>query len=146
MMPTDAKVERLNSIFKNSKFLDKLVLTISLADSTAKAEPEALIEFTDSLVSSIQKFDTSLVKEITYKVNDDVMYEVYKTFIDNLPVFLEEKDYKTLDHLITSERLDTTLEKDYKTLISPASMILKKNILRDPIGVTPYAQRHCRSQ
>ena len=116
MMPTDAKVERLNSIFKNSKFLDKLVLTISLADSTAKAEPEALIEFTDSLVSSIQKFDTSLVKEITYKVNDDVMYEVYKTFIDNLPVFLEEKDYKTLDHLITSERLDTTLEKDYKTL------------------------------
>ncbi len=145
MMPTDAKVERLNSIFKNSKFLDKLVLTISLADSTAKTEPEALIEFTDSLVSSIQKFDTSLVKEITYKVNDDVMYEVYKTFIDNLPVFLEEKDYKTLDHLITSERLDTTLEKDYKTLISPASMILKKNILRDPIGVTPYALKRMQS-
>ncbi len=145
MMPTDAKVERLNKVFKNSKFLDKLVLTVSLADSTAKAEPDELIAFTDSLVSSIHKFDTSLVKEITYKVNDNVMYDVYNTFIDNIPVFLEEKDYKTLDHLITSERLDTTLEKDYKTLISPASMILKKNILRDPIGITPYALKRMQS-
>jgi 1-acyl-sn-glycerol-3-phosphate acyltransferase len=145
MMPTDAKVERLNTVFKSSKFLDKLVVTVSLADSTAKAEPDELITFTDSLVSSIQKFDTSLVKEITYKVNDDVMYDVYNTFIENLPVFLEEKDYKTLDHLITSERLDTTLERDYKTLLSPASIVLKKNILRDPIGITPYALKRMQS-
>jgi uncharacterized protein len=145
MMPSDAKVERLNTVFKNSKFLDKLVVTVSLADSAAKPEPEELITFTDSLVSSIQKFDTSLVKEITYKVNDDVMYDVYNTFIDNLPVFLEEKDYATLSHLITPERLDTTLEKDYKTLLSPASMVLKKNILRDPIGITPYALKRMQS-
>ncbi len=145
MMPTDAKVERLNKVFKNSKFLDKLVITVSLADSMAKGEPDELITFTDSLVSSIQKFDTSLVKEITYKVNDDVMYEVYNTFIDNLPVFLEEKDYTTLDHLITPEKLDTTLEKDYKTLLSPASLVLKKNILRDPIGITPYALKRMQS-
>lgn len=145
MMPTDAKVERLNTVFKNSKFLDKLVVTVSLADSNAKAEPETLISFTDSLVSSILKFDTTLVKEVTNKVNDDVMYDVYNTFIDNLPVFLEENDYKTLDHLITSERLDTTLEKDYKTLISPASVILKKNILRDPIGITPFALKRMQS-
>ena len=145
MMPTDAKVSRLNDIFKNSKFLDRLVFTVSLADSTAESQPEKLIEFTDSLISSLQKIDTALVKEITYRVNDDVMYDVYNTFIDNLPIFLEEKDYKTLDHLITSERLDTTLEKNYKTLLSPASMILKKNILRDPIGITPYALKRMQS-
>jgi uncharacterized protein len=74
-----------------------------------------------------------------------VMYEVYNTFIDNLPVFLEEKDYATLDHLITPEKLDTTLEKNYKTLLSPASVVLKKNILRDPIGITPYALKKMQS-
>lgn len=145
MMPTDANVERLNTIFKNSKFLDKIVMTVSLADSSAEAAPEMLMEYTDSLVSSIQDADTSLVKEITYKVNDDVMYDVYNTFLDNLPVFLEEKDYRILDHLITPERLDTTLEKDYKTLLSPASMVLKKNILRDPIGITPYALKRMQN-
>ncbi len=145
MMPSDAKVERLNTIFKNSKFLDKLVVTVSLTDSTAKAQPEALMTFTDSLVSSVQKFDTSLVKDITYKVNDNVIYDVYTTFVDNLPVFLEEKDYATLARLITPERLDTTLEKEYKTLLSPASLVLKKNILRDPIGITPYALKRMQS-
>lgn len=145
MMPTDKNVERLNTIFKNSKFLDKIVMTVSLSDSTAEASPETLMEGTDSLVSSINKGDTTLVKEITYKVNDDVMYDVYNTFLDNLPVFLEEKDYKTLEHLITPERLDTTLEKDYKTLLSPAAMVLKKNILRDPIGITPYALKRMQT-
>jgi 1-acyl-sn-glycerol-3-phosphate acyltransferase len=145
MMPTDAKVERLNTIFKNSKFLDKIVVTVSLADTSAEAAPEKLMEYTDSLVNSLQKVDTSLIKDITCKVNDDVMYDVYNTFIDNLPVFLEEKDYATLDHLITSEKIDTTLEKDYKTLLSPASLILKKNILRDPIGITPYALKRMQS-
>ncbi len=145
MMPTDKKIERLNSFFKSSKFLDRLVVTISLADSTAEASPEKLIEFSDSLIASIQQIDSSLLKEITYKVNDNVMYDVYNTFLENLPIFLEEKDYKTLDHLLTSERLDTTLEKNYKTLLSPASMILKKNILRDPIGITPYALKRMQS-
>ncbi len=145
MMPTNASVERLNTIFKNSKFLDKLVVTVSMADSTKPAEPETLMEYTDSLVAGIQKIDTALVKDITYKVNDDVMYDVYNTFIDNLPVFLEEKDYVTLDRLITPAKLDTTLERDYKTLLSPASVVLKKNILRDPIGITPYALKRMQN-
>ncbi|MCX6296373.1 MAG: MMPL family transporter, partial [Bacteroidetes bacterium] len=145
MMPTDAKVDRLNNILKNSKFLDRLVFTVTLSDSTSESQPDKLIEFADSLITSIQKIDTSLVKEITYKVNDDVMYDVYNTFIDNLPVFLEEKDYKTLDRLITPEKIDTTLDKNYKILISPASMVLKKNILRDPIGITPYALKRMQS-
>ncbi len=145
MMPSDAKVERLNSILQNSKFLDRLVVTVSSPDSTTSTDTDLLIDYTDSLVSSLQQIDTSLIKEITYKVNDDVMYEVYNTFMDNLPIFLEEYDYKTLEHLITKEKLDSTLEKNYKTLLSPASMVLKKNILRDPIGITPYALKRMQS-
>lgn len=145
MMPSDAKVERLNTIFKNSKFLDRLVVTVSLADSSADAAPDGLMEYTDSIVTSLQSLKPTLIKEITYKVNDDVMYDVYNVFIDNLPVFLEEKDYATLSDLIQSEKLDTTLEKNYKTLLSPASVVLKKNILRDPIGITPYALKRMQS-
>ncbi|HEX8515855.1 MAG TPA: glycerol acyltransferase, partial [Bacteroidia bacterium] len=126
IMPSDEKIEKLNSIFKNSKFLDKIVVTVSLSDSSS-AEPQLLMEYTDSLAEQIRKIDTSLIKDVTYKVNDDVMYDVYNTYLENLPVFLEEQDYKTLDHLLTSEKLDSTLEKNYKTLLSPASVILKKN-------------------
>lgn len=37
------------------------------------------------------------------------------------------------------------MEKSYKTLLSPASVVLKKNILRDPIGITPYALKRMQS-
>ena len=144
IMPSDEKIEKLNSIFKNSKFLDKIVVTVSLSDSSS-AEPQLLMEYTDSLAEQIRKIDTSLIKDVTYKVNDDVMYDVYNTYLENLPVFLEEQDYKTLDHLLTSEKLDSTLEKNYKTLLSPASVILKKNILRDPVGITPYALKRMQN-
>jgi len=145
MMPSDAKVERLNKVFKNSKFLDRLVVTVSQNDTTKEADSYSLMEYADSLVEGIKSIDSSLIKEITYKVNDDVMYDVYNTFIDNLPLFLEEHDYITLENLITPEKIDTTMEKSYKTLLSPASVVLKKNILRDPIGITPYALKRMQS-
>ncbi len=139
MMPTDSKVDRLNKIFKNSKFLDRLVVTVSALDTSNAVASEQLMEFTDSLVSSLRQLQPVLVKDITYKINEDEMYQVYNTFVNNLPLFLDSADYTILDQLITSEKLDSTLEKNYRTLLSPASMVLKKNLLLDPIGITPYA-------
>lgn len=139
MMPTDAKVDRLNSIFKSSKFLDRLVVTVTATDTTTTDPSAELGAYTDSLVSKLQTLPPDLIKDITYKVNDEAMVSLYSTFLDNIPVFLTEEDYKTLDQLIQPEKLDTTLEKNYKSLLSPASFVLKKNILRDPIGITPYA-------
>jgi 1-acyl-sn-glycerol-3-phosphate acyltransferase len=138
MMPTDAKVERLNTILKTSTFLNKIVLTVKATD-TANTDETVLTNYADTLYEQLSKIDTSYIKEITYKVNDDVMYNVYNVFIENLPVFLQEEDYKTLEELITEQQIESTLEKNYKTLLSPASIMLKKNILRDPIGITPYA-------
>src|ERR1700749_1383283 len=53
MMPTEKKLERLNTIFKNSKFLDKLVVTVSQPDTSKEADPEVLMEYTDSLVNKL---------------------------------------------------------------------------------------------
>lgn len=145
IMPNDAKIDRINKILKNSKFLDRMVFTVSAADSTKEMPSEELTSFTDSLIQDIQQLQPSLISEITSKVNDDVMYNVYNTFLNNLPLFLEEKDYQTLDHLIDPQKLDSTLERNYRTLLSPASMVLKKNILRDPIGITTYALKRMQS-
>lgn len=145
MMPTDSKVEQLTNVLKNSSFLDRLVITVSAKDSTKETDPDVLASFTDSLVEDIQQLPPQLVKDIHARVSDDAMLEVYTTFLDNLPVFLEPADYQTLDHLITSEKLDTTLEKNYRTLLSPASFVMKKNLLRDPIGLTPYALKRLQS-
>ncbi len=145
MIPKDAKVDRLNTIFKNSSFLDRLVITVSFADSAKAAAPDELASFTDSLIYDIRQLPKHLIKEVNAKISDDLMYQVYNTFLDHLPLFLEPEDYHTLDGLLTSEKLDNTLEKNYRTLLSPASLVMKKNLLRDPIGITPYALKRMQN-
>ena len=49
MMPNDAKIDRINKLLKNSKFLDRLVFTVSAADSTKELAPEELASLADSL-------------------------------------------------------------------------------------------------
>lgn len=145
MMPTDKKVEKLNFVFQNSKFLDKLVVNLSLKDSTQE-NSEVLIDFADSLVNRIQsRFEPSHVKEITAKISDDLMYQVYNSFYDNLPIFLDEKEYQRIDEMLEDSAVYAALERDYKTLISPASMVLKKNLVRDPLSITPLALKKLQS-
>ncbi|MBL0049107.1 MAG: MMPL family transporter [Bacteroidetes bacterium] len=145
MLPGDKKVEKLNFVFQNSKFLDKLVVNVSLKDSTLENQ-EALISFADTLTQRIQhKFVPSHVKEITSKISDELMYAVFNSFYDNLPVFIEDKDYVELDKMIEDSAIYQALNRNYKTLLSPASMILKKNLGRDPLSITPLALKKLQS-
>jgi len=41
-LPHDKKMEKLNEVFQNSKFADKLVITVSLKD-TSTAQPDSLL-------------------------------------------------------------------------------------------------------
>src|SRR3981189_1544109 len=51
--PNDKKLEKINQIFQNSKFMDKLVVMVSLDDSTQETHPDSLIRFSDELVNRV---------------------------------------------------------------------------------------------
>lgn len=44
-LPKDKKIEKLNEVFQNSKFLDKLAISVSLSDTSAQADPDSLVAF-----------------------------------------------------------------------------------------------------
>ena len=67
------------------------------------------------------------------------MENIMSFFYENLPIFLDENDYQKIDSLLLPETIDKSLEKNYKTLISPASFALKKYILLDPVGISSLA-------
>src|SRR5215218_6352018 len=54
VLPKDAKTEKLNTIFQNSKFLDKLVIDVSLKDSSVVL-PDSLVAFTELLVEKTKQ-------------------------------------------------------------------------------------------
>ncbi len=135
ILPKDKKIEKLNEVFQNSKFMDKLVVTVSLKDTTA-AEPDSLVVYADTLVENIQQKLTPFIAKINYKVDDELALQLFGTVSDHLPVYLIEKDYTAIDSLITPVKVKETLEQDLRTLTSPAGFALKSMISKDPVGIT----------
>ena len=61
---------------------------------------------------------------------------MFNTITNNLPVYLDEHDYVTIDSLIAPQTIQQTLQQDFKTLISPAGLALKSMISNDPVGIS----------
>ncbi|MGC4038907.1 MAG: 1-acyl-sn-glycerol-3-phosphate acyltransferase [Chitinophagaceae bacterium] len=135
IIPKDKKTEKLNQVFQNSKFADKLVLTLSLNDTT-KTDPDSLVSFADTLVPALQKNCSAYIKAIRYKVDDNVTFDLFQTIQEHLPVFISEKDYSTIDSLITKEKIKPILEQDIRLLTSPSGIALKNIIANDPTGIS----------
>lgn len=137
ILPQDPKIDRLNQFLRNSKFADKLAVIISQKDSTATANPDSLTLAAEQLYTGLQQPAIGqYVTTVTGKMEDTLLFSLLGRVQANLPLFLEEKDYKTLDSLVMPARVAGSMESNYNTLISPAGMVLKKSIAADPLGIT----------
>lgn len=137
MMPDDRNIEKLTDLLQNSKFTDRLVFNIYNPDTTAPADPDRLIAFADQLVDSLRQQQPAYIKEIAYEVSMDSMAAVMNTIYDNLPLFLEDADYAQLEQMLTDSAMERVVNRNFRTLMSPASAMLKKNVINDPLGMTP---------
>ena len=92
IFPNDDRVEKLNQIFQESRFMEKLVFTVSLTDSST-VDPDRLINVTRYLVNAMDSSAGDLIKAITAQVDDQQIVNVVNTVLDHLPVYLEEDDF-----------------------------------------------------
>jgi predicted RND superfamily exporter protein len=135
IIPRDKKLDKLNEIFQNSKFIDKLVIMVSLKDTT-KEEPDSLAAFADEFGDTVQNKLKPYLKKVNFKVDDELIFKLFETINQRLPIYLDDKDYLTIDTLITSEKIKASLQYDIRTLSSPTGFALKKLISSDPVGLT----------
>ncbi|HEV7424378.1 MAG TPA: glycerol acyltransferase, partial [Candidatus Paceibacterota bacterium] len=85
VLPKDKKIEKLNEVFQNSKFIDKLVIMVSMKDTTIE-EPDSLVAYADSFVVSVQDKLAPYISKINYKVDDGLAMELFTTISDRLPI------------------------------------------------------------
>jgi 1-acyl-sn-glycerol-3-phosphate acyltransferase len=137
MLPSDENIQRISTVSQNINFMDKLIVNIALSDTNLASDPQKLIEFADQLNKKLTPHQPSLIKDINYQVSDKIMYDVYDIFFENLPIFLEEKDYQRIDSLILQSSVESSVKNNFKTLISPASMVMKQFVMKDPLHFTP---------
>ena len=116
-IPKDKKIDEINFVLQNLKIKDKLVLTIYNTDSTNK-ETSDLMLCADALADTLQATHVNgYIKELTYKVSDDLMAKVYDTFYDHLPIFLEETDYQKIEGFLNPDSLKDIIKNDYKIIL-----------------------------
>jgi len=137
IIPEDQRISRISEVFDKSQLADQIIFMISHEDSS-KVDPEALISYGEQLVEKLEK-RTDLAGNIRFKVGGDAMMEIYGFIHANLPLFLEEADYEEIRTLLNHEVIDRTIERGFRTLISPTGMATGKFILKDPLNFTPIA-------
>ncbi|MDX9694734.1 MAG: MMPL family transporter [Bacteroidales bacterium] len=139
MLPSDKNIAKINLVSQNLNFADKLVISISLSDTNSIATPEKLIGIADQLYSELTALQPDYISEITYSVSENIISDVYDIYLNNLPIFLEEDDYIKIDSLLSQSAIEKAIKNNYKTLISPASMVMKQFVIKDPLHLAPIA-------
>jgi predicted RND superfamily exporter protein/2-polyprenyl-3-methyl-5-hydroxy-6-metoxy-1,4-benzoquinol methylase len=138
-IPKNEKTKRYQETIKNLKVNDRLIVNISLKDSTG-TNPDALTEYAEAFVDSIKvRYDSTWIKEIKYKINEETALGVFDLLYSDLPYYLDKEDYSKIEKQLTDSAIYNKVKSDYETIISPEGTALKNFIIKDPLGLNNYA-------
>ncbi len=133
VIPQSEKTKTLNKVLKNTDFSDKIIVNISVkTNGTA----EDLILYASEILDSLQRCCQGYILNIQGQIEDDAMEKTMEFISANLPLFLEENDYKYIRDNLRREKLNEVVLSNYKTIIAPSGLIAKKLIRKDPLGLT----------
>jgi len=122
-------------VIRNFKFAEKLVVHIFFSDTNVVPVTDTLKQIADRFVNQVQqRFDTTYIRAMLTKIDDSAFTAIQNLVSENIPLFLSEPDYTVIDSMITSGNLESVMRRNFKLLVSPASMIVKKQIVNDPLG------------
>lgn len=135
-LPRSDENEKINFVYQNSQFTDKIVVRIYQSDSTKDVDRDMLIDASDFFVDGITSIAGDEVKSILYRVEQERLLEISDFITQNLPYFMVEADYERLDSMLNDEAIKATLQKNKELLASPMGMVLKNNIVNDPLHIS----------
>ncbi len=123
--------------FKQFGSLTERIVFITYNSDSSNQNRNLLINYSDELVSHLDSLvNNGLIQSIDYERSTAQSMAMFDIFYDNLPLFLEEQDYKVLDTLFTEHNISNTIQGGYRTLLSPAGMIFRDFFVKDPFSLT----------
>lgn len=141
LIPVNSEAKDIQKVFQTVNFTDKIIVTIHRDDTTAI---NVLTEYATEFVDSLQTQSSQYIKSIRGKVNDDDLLRTMSFVYENLPLFLDKEDYKTISNKLQKDSISASTEANYKSLISPSGIVSKDFILRDPLGLSFIALKKLR--
>ena len=133
LIPSNDSNSETQKVLKSVNFTDKIVVNISRKSEGSVAD---LTEYASRFVDSLDAKAGEYITNIQGKIDDDAIGETLDFVYNNVPVFLDGEDYKTISGRIQKDSIDAITRTNYRTLLSPSGIIAKKTILKDPLGLS----------
>jgi predicted RND superfamily exporter protein/2-polyprenyl-3-methyl-5-hydroxy-6-metoxy-1,4-benzoquinol methylase len=138
-IPKEEKTRKYQEVIKNLKINDRLIVNVFFKDSTI-LNPDLLTEYADILVDSLRsRYDSTWLKEIRYKIEDETALNVFDLLYNDLPYYLDKDDYQKIEKKLTDSAVYNKLKTNYETILSTEGTALKNFIIKDPLGLNNSA-------
>jgi len=133
-LTSDKEHERIDYAYRNIGGASKIIINISMAAPGEVPEKDLLMDAADHLGGLLQQEPArEHIGNMIWRIDPSMMLEISDFITSNMPYFLEEEDYKTMDSLVQPRVIESRLEQVKETLLSPAGMVLKNTLLKDPL-------------
>jgi len=132
IIPKNEKSDLTAKVLKQLNFSDKIIVII---ENKSKDDNFQLSETADTFLAKIEPLQ-KYVGSVQGKVNDSEISETFDFVNQNLPLFLNENDYKEIERKLQKDSIAKQIENNYVSLVSPTSLVTKEFIKKDPLGIT----------
>ncbi|MCS3867105.1 1-acyl-sn-glycerol-3-phosphate acyltransferase [Chryseobacterium ginsenosidimutans] len=132
IIPKNEKSDLTAKVLKQLNFSDKIIVII---ENKSKEDNFQLSETADTFLTKIEPLQ-KYIGSVQGKVNDNEISETFDFVNQNLPLFLNENDYKEIERKLQKDSIAKQVENNYVSLVSPTSLVTKEFIKKDPLGIT----------
>ncbi|PWW26271.1 MMPL family transporter [Chryseobacterium sp. AG844] len=132
IIPKNEKSDLTAKVLKQLNFSDKIIVII---ENRSGEDSFQLSETADTFLKKIEPLQ-KYIGSVQGKVNDNEISETFDFVHQNLPLFLNENDYKEIDQKLQKDTIAKQVENNYISLVSPTSLVTKEFIKKDPLGLT----------
>lgn len=132
IIPKNEKSDLTAKVLKQLNFSDKIIVII---ENRSGKDSFQLSETADTFLKKIEPLQ-KYIGSVQGKVNDNEISETFDFVHQNLPLFLNENDYKEIDQKLQKDSIAKQVENNYISLVSPTSLVTKEFIKKDPLGLT----------
>ncbi|MFK5974218.1 MAG: MMPL family transporter [Flavobacteriaceae bacterium] len=133
LIPVQSENKDFEKVLRTVNFTDKVIVNIQ---RQPKGSVDNLTAFASRFLDSINSSAKDYIKNIQGKVADDEVLKTLDFVYDNLPLFLDASDYTAIRNKISKDSIAAITRENYKILISPAGIVAKKTIVKDPLGLS----------
>jgi len=142
IIPKSEQGNITTQVIKQLNFSDKITVLIEKNDSVSL---DPALSLAQSFYDTI-KTDSIFIDDIQGYIDEDLMDQTYQFVNQNLPLFLDRKDYDQIQLKLTTDSLKKQVEQNFNTLLSPTGFIASKYIQNDPLGITFIGLKKLQSQ